>query len=129
MEASDVAHGRVGESLRECHIRLNQCTSDLARLENRMRTQDWYHDLSEQESSDEIHQVVEGRPRATTPRCMVMQARVPLGELDQWINQLRHDVQTHGLDNDSLHQRVTRFLTEHQRREANSRTDLEQKVV
>ena len=33
LEAS-VGHGRVGESLREFHVRLNQCysTSDLARL-------------------------------------------------------------------------------------------------
>ena len=65
------------------------------------------HDLSEQGSSDEIHQMVDGQPRAATPRRMVTQARVPLGELDQWINQLRHDVQTHGLDNDAFHQRVT----------------------
>ena len=42
---------------------------------------------------------------------------------------MRHDVQTHDLDNDAFHQRVTRFLAEHQRRKANNRTDLEQKVV
>ena len=40
LEAS-VGHGRVGESLRECHVRLNQCTADLARLEDQMGTQDW----------------------------------------------------------------------------------------
>ena len=38
-------------------------------------------------------------------------------------------MQNRGLDNDAFHQRITRFLAEHQRREANGRTALEQKVV
>ena len=87
-----------------------------------MRTQNWYHDLSDQESDDEVDQMVEGRPRPAVPRRMVMQARVPLGELDQRVNQLRNDVQNRGLDNNAFHQRVTQFLAEHQRREARGRT-------
>ena len=65
-----------GESLGACRVRLNRCPAGLARLEDRMRTQDWYHDLSEQESSEETNQMVEGRPRPAAPRRMVMQARV-----------------------------------------------------
>ena len=34
---------------------MNQCEAGLTDLDNRMRTQSWYHDLSEKESSDEIH--------------------------------------------------------------------------
>ena len=60
---------------------------------------------------------------------MAMQARVPLGELDQWVTQLRKDVQNRGLNNEAFHQRVTQFLAEHQRREANGRTALEQRVA
>ena len=33
LEAS-VGHGRVGESLRGCHVGLNQCTADFARLKD-----------------------------------------------------------------------------------------------
>ena len=43
-----------------------------------------------------------------------MRARVPIGEFDQWINQLRDEVQTRGLDRDAPHKRVTRLLQEHQ---------------
>ena len=53
-ERIGVSGGVIGETLRECQERLNQCTAGLMDLDNRMRTQDWYHDLSEQESSVEI---------------------------------------------------------------------------
>ena len=46
LEAS-VGHGHLSESLRECEVTANQCEAGLADLENRMRTQDWYHDLSD----------------------------------------------------------------------------------
>ena len=58
-----------------------------------------------------------------------MQARVPLGELDQWISQLQNDVQNCGLNNEAFRHRVTQFLAELQRREANNRTALEQRVA
>ena len=73
--------------------------------------------------------MVEGRPRPAAPRRMVTQARAPLEELDQWITQLRSDVQNRGLNNEAFRQRVTQFLAEHQRREANGRTALEQRVA
>ena len=51
-----------------------------------MRTQAWYHDLSEQESSDETQRRVDGRPKRAAPkRRMIAQARVPAGELEQWL--------------------------------------------
>ena len=70
-----VGHGHVGESVREFHVRLSQwqCAANLARLEDRMRTQNWHHELSDQESDDEVDRMVGDRPSA------VMQARVPLG--------------------------------------------------
>ena len=56
-----------------------------------MSTQDWYRDLSEQESSDETHRMVDSRSRRVAPkRRMVAQARVPIGELERWFTQLRH---------------------------------------
>ena len=133
LEAS-VGHGHVSASLRECHVRANQCTDNLARLEDRIRAQDGYHDLSEQESSDAIRRMLDGRQRPTAQRRaarnrIFMQARVPLGELDQWVNQLRNDVQNCGLDNEAIHQRITRLLAEHQRREANGRSAIEQRIV
>ena len=61
---------------------------------------------------------------------VVTQARVLIGDLEQWINQLRNDVQTLGLDRDIFHQRVTRFLEETRDEiEANGRTALEQRVA
>ena len=58
-----VSGGVIGETLSECKVRSDQCTAGLANLNNRMRNQEWYHDVSERESSDEIHQAVNGRPR------------------------------------------------------------------
>ena len=45
--------GVIGDTLRQCQVKLDQCTTSLNDLRERMRTQDWYHDLSEQESDDE----------------------------------------------------------------------------
>ena len=83
--------------------------------------------MSDQESDDEIDRMVGDRPRPAPPRRGVIRARVLVQELDQWSNQLRHEVQTRGLDRDAFHQRVTRFLEEHQRREASGRIALEQR--
>ena len=48
--------------------------------------QDWYHDLSEQESSDEVHRLADGRPpprRAAPRRRTGAQTRVHDGDLEQ----------------------------------------------
>ena len=50
--------GVIGETLRQCQVRLGQYAAGLTDLRERMRTQDWYHDLSEQESDDEIQQIL-----------------------------------------------------------------------
>ena len=77
----ELREGRViGETLRECQVRLVQCTGGLVDLDNRMRTQDWCHDVSEHESSDENHQTADGRPRprrAAPKLLLVTQAREP----------------------------------------------------
>ena len=50
--------GVIGETLRQCQVRLDQYAAGLTDLRERMRTQDRYHDLSEQESDDEIQQMI-----------------------------------------------------------------------
>ena len=110
-----VSAGVIGENFRECQVRLDQCTAGLMDLDNRMRTQDWYHDLFEHESSDENQQTADGssRPRrAASRRRLVARARVPLRELEPWFAQLRRDTQAQGLDEETIHQIITRFLAE-----------------
>ena len=45
--------GVIGEAIRNCFMTLDSQAADLEDLRDRMRTQEWYHDLSEQESDDE----------------------------------------------------------------------------
>ena len=53
--------GVIGETLRQCMVRLDQNADDLKDLRERMRAQVWYHNLSEQESDDEIQRVLARR--------------------------------------------------------------------
>ena len=48
--------GVIGETIRNCLVRLDGQAADLEDLRARIRAQDWYHDLSEQGSDDEIQQ-------------------------------------------------------------------------
>ena len=48
--------GVIGETVRTCFMRLDSQAADLEDLRERMRTQEWYHDLSEQEGDDEVQQ-------------------------------------------------------------------------
>ena len=101
-----VCGGVIGETLREYKVRLDQCTAGLADLDNRARNQEWYHDVSERESSDEIHQAIDRRPRprrAVPKRRPVMQARVLLRELEPWMADLHRDTQVQGLDGATIH--------------------------
>ena len=54
---------RAAETHRE--YQANLCLARIERLtnHNQMRTQDWYHELSDQESEDEIDQMVGDEPR------------------------------------------------------------------
>ena len=49
-------------------------------------------------------------------------------ELEPWFAQLQRDTQAQGLGEEAIHQRIARFLAEHQRREANSRGTIEQRL-
>ena len=52
-------HGGVlGEAIRACHLRLDNHNVMMDDFHARIRTQDWYHDLSEQESEEEMQQAV-----------------------------------------------------------------------
>ena len=42
------------EATRECQTKMDQRLAQIQRLSNRIRTQDWYHDLSDAESDEEI---------------------------------------------------------------------------
>ena len=50
--------GVVGETIRSCLTRLDGQAVELEDLRRRLRTQEWYHDLSEQGSDEEIQQIV-----------------------------------------------------------------------
>ena len=49
---------QVGGNHRACHLRLDNQNAMMDEFHARIRTQDWYHDLSEQESEEEIQQAV-----------------------------------------------------------------------
>ena len=52
-------HGGVlGEAIRACHVRLDNQNAIMDDFHARIRARDWYHDLSEQESDEEIQQIV-----------------------------------------------------------------------
>ena len=51
-------HGGVlGQAIRACHLRLDNHTA-MQEFQARIRARDWYHDLSDQESDEEIRQIV-----------------------------------------------------------------------
>ena len=129
-----VSGGVIGETLRECQIRLDQCAAGLANLDTRMRNQEWYHDVSERQSSKDIQQIVEGRSRnrrAMQQHGIAATARafngVPLRH-DPNLEQLQENIQPQGPDENTIHQRITRFLADYQGREANYRGNLELEV-
>ena len=52
-------HGGVlGEAVRACHVGLDNQNAMMDDFHARIRARDWYHDLSEQESDEEIQQIV-----------------------------------------------------------------------
>ena len=52
-------HGGVlGEAIRACHLRLDNQNAMMEEFQARIRARDWCHDLSEQESDEEIRRIV-----------------------------------------------------------------------
>ena len=52
-------HGGVlGEATRACHLRLDNQNAMMDEFHARIRTQDWHHDLSEQEGEEEVQPAV-----------------------------------------------------------------------
>ena len=136
-ERIGVSGGVIGETLRECQMRLDQCAAGLANLDTRMRNQEWshwYHDVSERESDEEIHQVIDERPRTrrtAQQRRAAAKARALNGtplRHEPGLEQLQRDTQSQGPDENTIHQRITRFLAEHQRREANQKRQPENRL-
>ena len=50
--------GIIGEAIRACNMRLDNHKATMDDFYARIRTQEWYHDLSEQESEEEMQQSV-----------------------------------------------------------------------
>ena len=99
---------------------LDVCLAQIERLTNRMQTQEWYHELSDQESDDDIDRMMGDRPRDPPPRRGVQRARVPTTEIERWINQFREEFRNHAVDGNTITQLFQQFLEEHQRREENT---------
>ena len=102
------------ERAAETH-RKNQAKEDLflapiERLSNRARTHEWHHELSEQESEDEIDRLVGDEPRSAPPRRGTQQIRAPTAEVESWINQRREELRNTAVDGSTLTQRFTQFL-------------------
>ena len=70
----------------------------IERLNHRMRAQEWYHELSDQESEDDIDRMLGDEPRSAPPRCGAQQARVPTTEVERWINRFREEFRNHAID-------------------------------
>ena len=124
-----VSRGRANKSLREYQAKVDECVASVERLTDRLRTQHWYHELSEQESDDEIGRMVEDQPRPPPPRHGAQRTRILMSEVDRLVTQIRGEFHICGLDRDALTQLMQRFLEEHQRREESGRANLEQRVA
>ena len=58
----------AAETAREYQAKVDMCLARVERVSDRIRTQDWYHDLSEQESDEETEQMLEKRTAAEHSR-------------------------------------------------------------
>ena len=83
-----------------------------------MRTQEWYHEMSDQESEDDIDRMVGDEPQDPPPRRGVQ--RTPT-EIKRWINHFREEFRNHAFDGNTIAHRFQQFSEECQRREENSR--------
>ena len=123
------ARERATETHREYQTKVDLCLAQIERLTNRMRTHDWYRELSEQESEDGSDQMVRDEPRGVPPQCGIQRIRVPTAEVERWINQIREEFRNTAVDGSTLTRRFTQFVEERQRREENSRALLELRHV
>ena len=78
--------------------KVDLCLARIERLTNRLRTQEWSHELFDQESDDDIDRMVGGEPRSTPPRREAQQVRVPTTEIERWINRFREEFRNHAAD-------------------------------
>ena len=119
---------RNAETTREYHAKVDLTLARTGRLINRLHTQDWYRELSDQESEDEIDRMLGDEPHGAPPRRSTQRVRVPTADVEQWINQFREEFRNNAVDGDTLTQRFTQFLEERQRREEHRRSTLEQRL-
>ena len=94
-----------------------------------MRTQEWYHELSDQESDDDIDRMAGDERQDPPPRHGVQRVRAPTTEIERWINQFREEFRNHAFDGNTITPSFQQFLEEHQRREEKSRVLLEQRLT
>ena len=98
-----MGHGHVSESLREHQAEVDQCVARVERLTNRLRMQDWYHELSDQESEDDIDRMVGEQSRPTPPRRSVQRIGSPHLRLNNG-SVSSDEFQLRGLDRDAFMQ-------------------------
>ena len=108
----------AAETAREYQAKVDTRLARVERVNDRIRAQDWHHDLSEQESDEEIEQMLESaQRRCTQEQPGTQRIRVETSDIDQWHDQLRQEFQHHVRDRNNLAPRGAQFLEEHQRRE------------
>ena len=99
------------------NIKVDQCIANIETLTNRLRTQNWYHELSEQERWWNCTKTLRHASKGTCTGAWPMDQSALRG------------VQTHGLDRHAFHQRIAEFVEEHQRWEVRGRMVLRQRVA
>ena len=95
--------------------KLDVCLARIERLTHRMRTQERYHEPSDQERDGEIDRMIGDDPREAPPRRGTQRARVPTTEIERWINQFREEFRNHAVDGNTITHCFQQFLEEHQR--------------
>ena len=85
--------------------------------------------VSDQESDDEINRMAGDEPQSAPPRRETQQVRVPVNEIERWINQFREEFRNHAVDGNAITHRFQQFLEDQQRQEENSRVLLEKRLV
>ena len=127
-QIGDNNSGVIGETVRSCLARLDGQAADLEDLRARLRTQEWYHDQSEQGSDEEIARTegqeangenqsgTESRPsvirrtRNNAPQRRAPRVNVRAPQVLQPLDETGRNTIT----DDPTHQRLQRFAVSHQ---------------
>ena len=80
------------ENAREYQPKVDLCLAHMELVNNRIRTQEWYRELSEQGSDEEIDQMLgDEQPRSAQGRRSTQRVHMTTANIDQWLEQLREE--------------------------------------